>query len=123
EERLFSRGQQVVTPINRAAQRLLAGGQTARGAGQKLEPVAERRKHLLRRQQPHARRRKVDGERQAVQLIADLGNGRCVFRVDAEVGFDGPRPFVKQPHCFVLRQLCGWRQVVAVGQGEQRQLV
>ena len=48
EQRLLGRRQQVVAPVDRAAQRLLALRQVARAAGQQLEPPFDARQQFAR---------------------------------------------------------------------------
>src|SRR5262245_59040885 len=47
EQRLFSRLEQLIAPIDRGAQRLLVGGQVACAAPQKREPAGQAPKHGL----------------------------------------------------------------------------
>ena len=53
---------------------------------------SSRAQHRLRRQQPDARRRQLDRQRQAVQAGADLGDGRGVLVGQREVGSDRRAP-------------------------------
>ena len=55
EQRLFVFVQQVVAPVDRVAQGLLARRQVARAAGQHLEPVAQSRQQRLGRKELDAR--------------------------------------------------------------------
>ena len=80
--------QQVVAPGDGVAQRLLAGREIARAAGQQRQPALQPAQHRLGRQQPDAGRRQLDRQRQAVQPGADLGHGRGVLVGQREVGPD-----------------------------------
>ncbi len=59
-------------------------GRLLRAAGQQAELVSQAREDGLRGQQPDARRRQLDGQRQAIQPHADLGNGRGVRGIHRE---------------------------------------
>ena len=58
--------EELVAPVDRAAQRLVAGRQVAGAAGQELQPLLEARRDGLRRQELHPRRRELDRERKTV---------------------------------------------------------
>ena len=70
--------QQFVTPIQRVPERLLPLRKVTRPAAQQSEPVAQLFPQRLRREEPQTRRREFDGQGQAVQSAADLGNSRGV---------------------------------------------
>ena len=86
EERLLVRAEQVVAPVDRRAERLLAGGQVARAAGEEVEALLEPREQRLRREQLRARGRELDRERQPVEADADLGDRGRVRVREGEVG-------------------------------------
>ncbi len=73
--------QQVVAPLDRRPQRALALGRVARAAGQQVEPAAEALEDRRRGEQPRAGGGELDGERQAVEPPADLGD-RGIAGVD-----------------------------------------
>ena len=72
EEHALLAGEQVVAPLDRGAQRLLARARRAAAGGEDVEAVAQPRRDLLQRQRGHARRGQLDGQRHAVQAPADL---------------------------------------------------
>ncbi|GAA3095528.1 hypothetical protein GCM10020254_46000 [Streptomyces goshikiensis] len=71
----FGRVQEVPGPVDDGAQGLLAGQDGPRAAGQEPEAVVEAVGDLARGQQPQPGRGQLDGEREAVQAGADLGDG------------------------------------------------
>ena len=86
EQPLLRFVEQVVAPGDRAAQRLLAFGQIARAAGEDLQAALQSSQHRRGRQRLDARRRQLDGQRQPVEAIADLGNRARVLAGQREVG-------------------------------------
>ena len=97
--------QQVVAPVERRAQRAVAVGQVGGAAGEQAEAVVEPAQHRLRRQQPHARRGELDGERQPVEPPAELGDGPGVAAVEREVGHQRPGAADEQRHRGVAGEL------------------
>ena len=79
-ERPLRLGQQVVAPVERRPQRLLARQRRPAAAGQQPEAVVQPRGDLLDRQRPHPRRRQLERQRDAVQPPADRGHRRRVRR-------------------------------------------
>ncbi|MGH2351116.1 MAG: hypothetical protein ACRDJN_05820 [Chloroflexota bacterium] len=102
QQRLLLGSEQIVAPSDRGAKGLMAGRRVAWAAGQQreatgsgLEPGQQRR----RREQAHARRGQLDGQRQTVQPAADAGySGRALGR-ERERGVNGTRPLDEQLHC------------------------
>ena len=86
EQPLLRFVEQVVAPGDRAPQRLLAFGQIARAAGQDLQPALESSQHRRGRQRLDARRRQLEGQRQPVEAVADLGNGPRILAGQRKVG-------------------------------------
>src|SRR5919201_1140113 len=72
EQALLGRREELVAPVDRGPQRLLALGQVARAARQQLEPPAQASLERARRQQLDARGCELDRQRQPVQPPADL---------------------------------------------------
>ena len=71
-ERLLLAGlEQVVAPVDRRRERLLARQQRAAAAGEQAEAVVEPREDLVDAHRAHPRRRELDGERDAVEARAD----------------------------------------------------
>ena len=104
EEALFLCRQQVVAPLQGVAQRLLAGGQVLRSSRQDLEPVREPLQQRLGRQEFAAGCGQFDGQRQAVQVHADLGDGAGIGRGHVKGRLDGLRAQHKEAYCSLLRE-------------------
>jgi hypothetical protein len=68
-------GEQVVAPVDRGPQRLLAGQRGAAASAEHVEAVAEAHSDLVERQRGRAGRGELDGQRHAVQTPADLLHG------------------------------------------------
>src|ERR1700741_2323126 len=67
EELLLGRRQQVVTPVNRAPQGALPLGEVMSPAGQQFQPAGDSGQKAGGSQNPDARRRQLDRQRQTVQ--------------------------------------------------------
>jgi hypothetical protein len=76
QQRLLVGLQQVVAPIEGAAQRPLARGEVARADGVQPDRRVPARQHGRRGQHRHAGGRELDRQRQAIQAPADLGHRR-----------------------------------------------
>ena len=83
--------QQVVAPFERRAQRLVAPQQHSRAPGQHLEAFVQARPQAFQAEQRQARDGQLDGQRNAVQPAADLGDRRQGPAVRFETRNDGPR--------------------------------
>ena len=120
-----SLAEQVVAPVDRAAQRLLARGQVARAARQQREPLARAVEHRLRRQQPDARRGQLDRERQPVQSRQISRDRRRVVGVSAKSARTASRPLDEQRDRVVLRSAPRRPAAAQVGQRQRwhRELV
>ena len=70
-------------------------------AGEETEAFVESRRDLGRPERDDPRRRELDGERDAVESTADLGD-RGVVRVDGRVRSHRPCPLVEQLHGLVV---------------------
>ena len=88
QQRLLVRLEQVVAPVERAAQRPLARRQVARARrSSSAEPPRPSAPSMRRRaQHGHARGRELDRQRQAVQPAADLRDGRAASGVSSKLG-------------------------------------
>ena len=73
-------GEQVVAPIDRGAQGLLARQGGAAAAGQQAKGIVQPRGDLLDAEHLHAAGGQLDRERNAVEPAADLGDGGCSWR-------------------------------------------
>ena len=81
--------EQVVTPVDERAQRLLARQCVPASAGEQTEALVELIAQLPWRENPHPRRGELDCERDAVEAPADFGNKGRVFVGEREVASDG----------------------------------
>ena len=120
EQRLLRLVEHVVAPGDRAAQRLLPFGKVAGAAGEQSKAVLEPAQHRFGREDPDARRRQLDGQRQPIEAHADLGHRRRVVVRDVEIGLHGARSLDEERDCLELRELREWRQVGGIGEAERR---
>src|SRR6266566_2340241 len=97
-----SSSKQVVAPLDRLAQGLLAGGHITCAAGQKGQTLPQTGQQELRREQPDARRCQLDGEWESIQANTDLCHSRGVGVRHLEIRLDCLRTFDKERHRFVL---------------------
>ncbi len=81
EKAALLRRQQIVTPVDGRAHRLLARKRGAAAAAQDAKPFVQALGEIVDRQHPDARRSQLDGERDAVQSPANLADdGRVAVR-------------------------------------------
>ena len=79
QQRLLVVGEELVAPVDGRLQGAVAGERGAAPVGEQAEAIVEPRRDLRDREHPRARRRELDGERDAVEPLADLGHhGRVV---------------------------------------------
>ena len=105
EQRLLRSGQQVVAPLDRRPQRLMANGQVAVSCGQELERTGDPRQDLRRREEVAPGRRELDRERDSVEQAADLGDGRRVRFGQLESRVDRSGTGHEHRHGVVLLEL------------------
>jgi hypothetical protein len=98
QEPLFRLGQQIVGPVNQGAKRLLARQGGARPAREQPETIVQTGGDLFRGQQFDARGGQFDGERDAVELMAHLGDRGRVFARQCETGLARHRPIHEKLH-------------------------
>ena len=96
--------EQLIAPVDRRSQRLLARQRASRPAGQQAEAIGERRGDLLDGHQPHPRGGELDRQRYAVQRMADAGHGSRVVVADGEVRADLQCALDEEPDGIGLRQ-------------------
>ena len=96
EQALLVGLEQLVAPVDRRPQRLLTSRSVGGAADEEGEPLVEPFQDRLRRQEPDARGRQLDGERQAVESCADRGDDRRRLRVDREARLDSAGPGLEQ---------------------------
>ena len=88
EHDLFGRLEEVVAPVDQAAQRLLAGLDPAAAAGEEREAVVEASGDVDEREGAQPGRGELDGERQPVEALDQLHGEGLLLRPDREVGPD-----------------------------------
>ena len=105
EEHPFRLGQQVVTPVDRRPQPLLAGQGRPAPARQQPEAVVQARGNLLGRQQADPRRRQFNRQRDAIQPGTELHDGGRVRAGNGEAGLDRLSALGEQAHRLGLPHL------------------
>ena len=75
-----------------------------RTAGEQGETLIQPLAQFLDRHRAQPRRRKLDGQRHAVEVVADGREWRGVLGRDAEIGAQQPRALDEQAHAFVGKQ-------------------
>jgi hypothetical protein len=88
EEALLGGRQQLVAPVDRRAQGLLALGEVARAAAQRAKAAAKPLPERVQGEDAQAGGRELDREREAFQPTADLGDEGGVVIGDPEIGPD-----------------------------------
>jgi hypothetical protein len=111
EQTPFRAGQQMITPIERRMQRLLARQGHATAARQEADTLVEPRRDLLHREALDPSCRELQGEGNAVQTLTHLSDHRRVTPGECEPRLHGRGPFEKQPEGWVLLELGEWRQL------------
>ncbi len=104
EERSFSRGEQVVAPGDRALQRLLPGQHHSGAAGEDAEGVVETVEDALRIEHAAPGGGQLDGQWDAVEPVAQLGDDRPIVDGEVEVGSSPTGPVAEQADGVELRQ-------------------
>src|SRR5262249_11448598 len=112
--------EQIVTPLDRAPNGLLAGWEIVRPALQKRQPIAEPHQQRLGWKQLAARGRQLERQRQPVQPLADLGHHWCILVGHREVSLDRLGALDEQAYRLVLGQAIERRQLGAIGQLKRR---
>jgi len=78
QQSLLGLGRQVIAPVHHGTQRLLLWQYHAIAVGQQAEAIIQLRSDLFQRENPQARCRQLDGQRQLVQLLTNLDQ-RCLI--------------------------------------------
>ena len=112
--------QQVVTPLNCAAKRLLTAGKIAssgseRGAQGLIQPAEQG----LRRKELDPGGRQFDRERQPVDALTDSGDGGRIVIGGLEIRLDRDRALDEEPDCLELRKGREVRQGLEIGQRQR----
>ena len=98
EDEALAFGEQLVGPVDRRPQRLMALDGAPPPAGEEPEALVEQRRDLRRAHRHGTRRRELDRKGHAVETPADLGHGREVGGRHGEVGLGRSGPFDEQLH-------------------------
>ena len=104
KELLLGRGQQVVAPLDRLAQRLLTFRQVACATSQQLERPFDAGQQFARRQDLDPGCGQLDRQREAVQPAADVDHRAGVLRRQREVGPACRGPLDEQRNRCTLHQ-------------------
>ena len=96
EARLLVGAEQVVAPVDRRAQRLLAGGRVARRRRRARRARLQARGDLARGEQPAARGRQLDRQRQPVERAGRSQPPRRRCRRSSRTRGRGPRALAEQ---------------------------
>ena len=110
-----------MAPGDGIAHRALPGWQVASPAGQQGQSRLEPSKKRAWRQHFHPGRRQLDGQRQAVQPLADPSNGRRVLLAQLEARLHSRRALRKQRHRRIGGHLVDSSESAGVGYGERSQ--
>ena len=96
---MFGLVQQLVAPLDRRAQRLLARVDTAAGLEQ-IQPLREPLDELRGREDSDPRRRQLERERDAIEPAADVDDGRCGVSIQAKRLIPRARAIDEEPDRF-----------------------
>ena len=94
------------------------GGPAA--AGQQAETVVEAGGDLFHGECPDPRRRELDGEGDAVEAAAELGDGPGILVGELEGRLDGPGPLDEEPDCIDVGQVARSNTRPRLGRGQRR---
>jgi hypothetical protein len=117
EQRPLRFAQELITPVERGTQRLVAFGRSPAAADQQLEAIGEAGRELLGSQELQARGSELDGQGDSVNLTANLRD-RCYIRLRwTKIGRHRDRAVRKQADGFDLRQGVDIHFCCGIGQG------
>jgi hypothetical protein len=111
-----------MTPIDGSPQGLLTREGRATAARQESEAIIQPLHQLLDGDRPDLGGRQLDRERDAVQVPADLLDGRGILLGQGKAGEGGGRPLYEECHRLCLSQLLNRHSLTIVpcrGQGER----
>ena len=120
QEGLVAGREQVVAPLHRPLEGLVPGLTGAGPTGEEAEAVVEAGRDLLHAEGGGARRGQLDGEGDAVEAAADLGQGGGIGGSDGLVGVEGGAPVDEQPGRLVLQQRLDGGRRPRLGSGQRR---
>src|SRR5207302_11517734 len=110
----------VIAPENRASECLLSDRRVSCPAAKRTERFLQPAQECLRRKKLDPGRRQLDGQRKAVDALADAGNRGRILIGGLEIGFDGDRALDEKPDRLELRKGGQRRQRLEIGQREGR---
>ena len=120
QDRALGGGEQVVAPLDRGPERLVARQGGAAAAGEQAEPVVQAVEDLFRREDPGPDRGELDGQRQAVEPADQAGHCRLVSGGQLERARGRGRPLGEQRDRLVLAELGQGFGGTGCGQPERR---
>ncbi|MCC2629686.1 MAG: hypothetical protein K0S14_3336, partial [Thermomicrobiales bacterium] len=112
-----------MTPGNRITHRLLPRRQVAGASRQQRQALLQALEQRVRREQLDEGRGQFDGQRQAIEPMANLRHSRGVGSGHREAGLHGLRPLDKKANCLELKHVLERRQVLRIRQQERRKRV
>src|SRR5258708_34965537 len=108
----------MIPPCDSTAQRLLVCRLIPRSSDQQFEPALQTWEQSLGREEFDTSCRQFDRQGQAVQLVANGGDGGSVFLGQSKVGLHRPGSLCEEANALVLGQALERRQVLHVWQRE-----
>src|SRR5207247_11200587 len=105
EQRAFRLRQEVVAPVDRGLERLVARQRRATSAGEQGEAVAQPLEDLLHAEDSCSHSRQLDGEGQAVEAAAEIDDRGLVGGRKLERARRGLGALEEEGHGLVLAQL------------------
>jgi hypothetical protein len=114
--------EQLIAPLDRAAQRPLPLGHAAASGREQGKSRLQARQQRRRRQQLHATRGELDGEREPVHAGDDLGNSACVVNCEAEVRLHGNRALDEESDGIELGKCRDFWEMFEVGKPQWRHM-
>src|SRR5262249_48446024 len=104
EERRLVRREQVVAPVERRLERLLARRGRAASCAEETEPVVETVGERRRGERVDPRGRELECQWEPVEAMTDPGDRRRRFSLECEARRDGSRSLDEEAHRLVAKQ-------------------
>lgn len=111
QECLLRLGEEIVTPVDRAAEGLMPGPARAAAAHQQMEAIVQSCSELLDGECPQPRGRQLDRQRQGVQPPADLRHRGGVLIRERKAAGDSRASLGKEADGLVLKKAFGQRRL------------
>src|SRR5207302_1697673 len=110
----------VIAPENRASECLLSDRRVSCPAAKRTERFLQPAQECLRRKKLDPGRRQLDGQRKAVDTLANARNSGSVLVCRLEIWLDRDGSLDEEPHGLELRERRQSGQGLEVGQRERR---